>query len=341
MKLETVTERARWDAFQLAQPWSQFTQSWAWGAYRDAAGSSVRRFFVSDERGVRAAIQLEYRKRRFGVGYWFAARGPVFSSALSVEERREVMFELCTKLAEEKELRRRCLFWRFEPMSELGNPEGLVPLSFRRVPSANPASTILLDLAPNTNELLAKMHEKTRYNIRVAERRGVRVRVAQSESDVEAFLNLMDETASRDGFTQHSRDYLKRTYEALARERMARIRVAELDGKILSANLEMTFGDTVTYLYGSSSSEQRNVMAPFALHWNAIQEAKTLGHALYDFWGVNPESKASFYYKASWEGISRFKRGWGGRQVDLVGTWDLPFNVYLYRLAFPGQFFRG
>jgi len=341
MKLLVATDQSQWDAFQTAQPWSQFTQSWAWGEYRIATGSPVRRYFLSDDSGVVASIQLEYRQRRFGVGYWFAAHGPVFRASLSAEAKRDAMREFCELLLQETELRKKTLFWRIEPMSEITKPEGLVPLSFRRVPSADPASTILLDLAPSQEELLAKMHEKTRYNIRLAERHGVRVRIAQTLSDVEAFLDLMDETAYRDGFTQLPRTYLKATYDAMSESRFARIRLAELDGKVLSANLEMAYGDTVTYLYGASSSENRNVMAPFALHWNAIREAKALGHTLYDFWGVNPENKGNFYYKASWEGISRFKRGWGGRQADLVGTWDLPFNIYLYRAIFFRQFFRG
>ncbi|MFZ2803845.1 MAG: peptidoglycan bridge formation glycyltransferase FemA/FemB family protein [Patescibacteria group bacterium] len=341
MTLEPITDRAAWESFQTAQPYSQFTQSWAWGEFRAASGSPVRRFALVENGKWITAVQMEYRRRKFGMGYWFAGRGPVFASPLSSDERRSTMFELCEQLLKEKELRQRTLFWRFEPLSELSNPEGLVPLSFRRVPASNPATTIVLDLASSPDDLLKNMHEKTRYNIRLAERHGVTVRVAQQEKDVDAFLDLMDETAARDGFVQHPRAYLKATYQTLLDARMARIRLADLDGHVLAGNLEIGYGDTATYLYGASSSENRNVMAPFALHWNAIREAKALGFKIYDFWGANPQSKATFYYKSSWEGITRFKRGWGGREIDLVGTWDLPFNSFVYRLAFMRQFFRG
>jgi peptidoglycan pentaglycine glycine transferase (the first glycine) len=342
MNLVEITNRKDWDRWQAAQPYSQFLQSWAWGEFRETRGSRVRRFALANEAGEWcAAIQLEYRAKRFGLGYWYAPRGPVFASKIVPAERRDIMMELCEALLKTKGLKQGALFWRFEPVSELSKPEGLVPLSFRRAKAGNPSSTILVDLDVFEDELLKRMHEKTRYNIRVAAKHGVTVRLAKDPKDVEAFLDLAEETAKRDGFVQYPRQYLKDTYSILHANGQAEIRLAEYQGKILSANMEMLFGDTVTYLHGASSSENRNVMAPFALHWEALREAKARGYRLYDFWGANPEFKSMYYYKPSWEGITRFKRGFGGRQVDLVGTWDLPFNIYLYRLVFIKQFFRG
>ncbi len=342
MKLISVIDRAAWDAFQLAQPYTQFLQSWAWGEFRSAQSSPVRRFSLEDEAGVwQVAIQLEYRARRFGMGYWFAPRGPVFAKNIVGEVKRDLIKKLCEALLEIPELRRRTLFWRFEALSKLSDPEALFPLAFRRAHAMNPATSAILDLAPSESELLANLHEKTRYNIRVAAKHNVSVRFANSDADLAIFLNLMEETAKRDGFVQHPRSYLEATYHALQQEGMARIRLAECNGKILSANLEITFGDTVTYLYGSSSSEDRHVMAPFALHWEAIKDTKSRGLRNYDFGGANPQSKAMFYYKQNWEGITRFKKSWGANCINFVGTWDLPFNIYFYRLVFWRQFFRG
>ena len=107
--------------------------------------------------------------------------------------------------------------------------------------------------------------------------------------------------------------------------------------KPLAANLEICFGDTVTYLHGASSSTSRESMAPYALHWAAMCEAKREGYRYYDFWGCNPSDPKSFYYKPSWQGITRFKQGWGGELVDLIGTYDLPINKFLYKLAFFGR----
>lgn len=340
MKLLEITDTHPWDVFQTAQPWAQFPQSWAWGEFRRSRGVTVKRWALIDDSGAwLAAAQMEFRPKRLVGGFWFAPRGPVFSSKLKPDECRSVFRAFVEQLRDVGMTRP--FFWRFEPCVELGKPEGLIPMEMRRNDAQNPMSTIVLDLTPDQEALQSAMHQKTRYNIRVAAKHGVTTRIATHPEDVTAFLDLMDETAVRDGFVQHDRAYLKATYEALHVLGMARIRIGEKEKTPLVANLEILYGDTVTYLYGASSSASRETMAPYAVHWDAILEAKRDGYARYDFWGANPVSKATFAYKATWDGITRFKRGWGGRQVDLYGTWDLPRFLPLYRLAFMRHFLRG
>jgi peptidoglycan pentaglycine glycine transferase (the first glycine) len=340
MKLLEILDSHPWEVFQTNRPWAQFLQSWAWGEFRASRGVEVRRFALIDDSGAwLAAAQMEFRPKRLVGGYWFAPRGPVFSSKLSSEDVRNAFRALVEQLPDTK--LRRPFFWRFEPCLELGAPEGLIPLPMRRNDPQNPASTILLDLSPDQEALRSALHQKTRYNIRVAEKHGVTTRVGTHPDDVKAFLNLMDETAKRDAFVQHDRGYLEATFRALERSGMARIRIAEANRSPLAANMEIRYGDTTTYLYGASSSSSRETMAPYALHWDAITEAKRDGFQLYDWWGANPISKAMFSYKPSWEGITRFKRGWGGRQTDLYGAWDLPRFLPAYRLAFLRHLQRG
>lgn len=336
-----VTDKKSWDEFISAQPFAQFTQSWTWGEFQQSRGKKVRRYACEQDGVWVAAIQMEFRERRFGLGYWFAPRGPIFAASVSIQERRSVMLSLCELLLQQKELSTHCLFWRMEPFAELARPEGLLPSRFRRNAATNPSSTYVIDLKMGEEDLLKVMHEKTRYNIRVAEKHGVTVRTSTASRDFELFLTLMDETAKRDGFVQHDHDYLRATFDALVNQEMAQIRLAEWKGKALAANLEVMCGDTVTYLYGASSSSERQVMAPYAIHWSALRDAKQRGYLIYDMWGANPQSQAMYYYKESWEGITRFKKNWGGRLVNFVGTWDLPFNRVLYRLAFLRKFLRG
>lgn len=340
MKLIEIPESAPWETFQTAQPWPQFTQSWAWGEFRRGRGFQIRRFALIDDVGKWiCAAQMELRPKPLVGGYWFAPRGPVFSSHLDEEGLRRALAQFIEALRQ-KSLAR-TLFWRFEPPVELGRPEGLLTLDFRRNDPQNPASTILLDLAPDQDQLLAAMHQKTRYNIRVAARHGVTTRLATHPDDVKIFLDLMEETARRDGFATFGREYLKETYETLQRAGLARLRLAVLGDRILSVNMEIIYGGVVTYLHGASSSAARQAMAPYALHWDAIAQAKRDGCRFYDFWGANPLSKAAFAYKSSWEGITRFKQGWGGHQVDLYGTWDVPFFLPLYRVLFLRHALRG
>jgi len=325
MKLVEIQDQSTWDGFVAAQPWSSFTQSWAWGEFQKSQGHPIKRFFLMDD-APRAACQFIFYKK-FLSGYWFAPRGPVLSSP-------KILSQFLEQLPAQN-LQPSPLFYRFEPMiriaPQIPNSKFQIPNStLRRTHAMSPASTILVDLGATEDELLARMHPKTRYNIRVANKNGI---IVDKDQDIEIFLELLKDTATRDQFISQPANYLRALWKFLAPLGMARIHIAKLAGKPLAANLEIIFGDTITYLHGASSSESRSVMAPYALQWASICEAKREGHRYYDLWGCNPSDVTSPYYKPSWAGITRFKQGWGGEMVDLVGTWDLPKHPFLYKLV--------
>jgi peptidoglycan pentaglycine glycine transferase (the first glycine) len=337
-RLIQVEEQGVWDRFIQADPWNAFPQAWAWGEFQVARGRTVVRFALVDERGHwLAAGQGIWYPKRYGTGYWLFPRGPVFASHIT--EPREVFCTFLEALAQTK-LPHKGLFFRVEPPLTLEEGRGMMPLRMQRTHALEPASTIIVDLEQTEAELLAAMHPKARYNVRVAERHGVTVRQGSSEEDIALFLRLTAETAERDKFDSHEADYLRATCEALLPSGFARLRFAEWQGKCLAANMEIAYGETVTYLHGSSSSEDRQVMAPYLLHWEAMKTAKGAGAKFYDLYGANPRLQSNIYYKPSWEGITRFKRGWGGKDVDLMGTWDLPLNKALYYFAFPKLLWR-
>ncbi|MBP9762883.1 peptidoglycan bridge formation glycyltransferase FemA/FemB family protein [Patescibacteria group bacterium] len=339
VRLTHVHDRTLWEAFVQSDVWNAFPQAWAWGEFQMARGRKVVRLALVDEAGKwLVAGQGIWYPKRYGTGYWLFPRGPVFAPQLT--EPRELFCLFLEKLFE-VELPEKGLFFRVEPPLTLVEGRGMMPLRMQRTRALEPASTVILDLKQTQAELLAGMHPKTRYNIRVAERHGVEVRTGSDEKDIELFLRLTAETAERDKFLSHEAEYLRATCEALLPSGFARLRFAEWQGRCLAANMEIAYGDTVTYLHGSSSSEDRQVMAPYILHWEAIKTAQAENAAFYDLYGANPRLQSNVYYKSSWEGITRFKRGWGGKDVDLMGTWDLPVNKFLYYLAFPKLLWRG
>ena len=265
-----------------------------------------------------AACQLIHMPRFGFTGYWLAPRGPVGSVTNGIiSEIASLDFP-------------RSMFTRLEPLLPAFETNTL-PKRLKAHRFYNPSTTALLDLTKSEEDLLAAMHQKTRYNIRVAEKHGVTVRIG-TEKDLSAFIRLSHETAERDRFQHMSDAYLAKTYEVLAKHGVARLRLAEQNGTLLAANMEMAYGDTVTYLHGASSSESRNVMAPFLLHWSAIRASKLEGFKTYDFWGCNPESPQAADYRPRWEGITRFKLGWGSVRQSFVGTFDVPKQPMVYRL---------
>ena len=334
MKIKEIQNQEEWDVFIGGQPGAQFTQSWAWGEFQKAQGHRVIRLAGITNGTWQIAGQWIYHKKRLS-GFWYAQRGPIIAH-LHTENAKE-MIASYIKAIKEGECLKGGLFLRVEPPIEIKQDEHPFSSEWTRVHAYQPAATMHIDLTKDEQELLDRMHEKTRYNTRLAERKGVTVRTSITDQDIDAFLALNQETAERDRFVSRSNAYIAKTIKTLRDVGMCKLRIAEHEGEPLAMSVEIAYGDTATYLYGASSSKKRNLMAPFALHWSAIKSAKQDGHAFYDLYGVNPKETSSFYYKKTWEGITRFKKGWGGTQIEYIGTWELPLRPFIYRLL---QFIR-
>ncbi len=296
-----------------------FLQSWEWGEFQRKTGCEPLRLRDA-ETGARA--QMLKRPLPFGKFYWYCPRGPLGGADF-----------LCRHAAAAN---RKAVFLRVEPLESFTPRE--CPIMPKSTAPVQPSQTLIVDLRREPEALLAAMHEKTRYNIRLAERKGVRVYPASGKADsFELFWELMGETASRDEFRAHGKTYYRRMLETLCgnprdgsnETPWAELLFAEHDGRVLAANLMVYFGGVATYLHGASGSVRREVMAPYALHWQAMLRARDLGCRAYDFWGVAPEGAGADH---PWAGISRFKRGFGGSDVKYPGAFDLPISRFWYRL---------
>ncbi|MBP6944685.1 peptidoglycan bridge formation glycyltransferase FemA/FemB family protein [Patescibacteria group bacterium] len=325
MKLREELEQKTWDALASSVAHATFLQSWAWGEGQAALGKEVKRFVI-EEHGEPRFIAQALKETRKGLAYWFVPGGPVCINQKSTESIEYRVWEEVTELLKKELLRGMAVFLRVEPLLELDTQYPIPDtVSWLSTKSFNPAIRWMLDLRDKTEaKLLEEMEQKTRYNVKLGEKQGVTTRCSIDERDFAIFLSLTQEMAQRNKIVVHSDRYLRETFFAMAKRGMAQLRVAEYAGTVLAASIEVTFGDTVTYLHGASSSLQREVKAPNVLQWQAIQAALKKGADWYDFGGCNPIEKTHPLYKTSLEGVTRFKEGWGGRRVEMVGTFILP-----------------
>lgn len=204
-----------------------------------------------------------------------------------------------------------------------------------------PRETFVADISRSEEELLAAMKSKTRYNIRLASKRGVKVFATRDEKYKQAFLDLMQATADRKEIIPHPRAYYEKFLTALPEE-ICRLFVAEYEGRVLAANLLVLFGTRATYLHGGSNDQHRDVMAPYLLQWEQMRFAKAQGCTHYDFGGVHTELAADSSrpttenrkVKNSWAGITRFKTGFSPETVPVVfpGAYDIILNPQAYFL---------
>lgn len=189
--------------------------------------------------------------------------------------------------------------------------------------------TFILDLTKSEDELLAAMHPKTRYNIKVAQKHDVIITEDNSPEAFKEYLRLTEETTSRQGFYAHNTPYHKTMWKIMHDAGIAHLFTASYHDEVLSAWIVFVWGDTVYYPYGSSSRNHREVMAPTLLLWEIAKWSRRRGMKKFDLWGAmgpNPD------VNDPWYGFHRFKQGFNPRLVEFAGSYDLVINKPLYFL---------
>ena len=185
-------------------------------------------------------------------------------------------------------------------------------------------NTMLSDLTLDEETLLAGMKQKTRYNIRLAGRRGVQVGLS---ADFETFYDLYAETAARDGFLIRPRDYYLAVMTRMQKNGLGQLLLANVAGEIVSGVFLFRLGPTAWYFYGASSDSHRRDMPAYLLQWEAMRWAKAQGCTTYDWWGAPDELGEE---DRMW-GVYRFKQGFGGQFRRWIGAWDFTPRPRLYR----------
>src|SRR3989344_1556001 len=320
-------------------------QSWEWGEFRKSLGIKVLRYGLWENDKLATVFQLTLHRIPFVnqyVGYF--PKGPFPNKDLA---------EALKKIGQENN----CAFIKIEPNVILrqsaegsltdasssgtspeilrseeyaGQNDNSIPLQFH--PSPKPLFTkynFILDLTKSEEQILKAMHPKTRYNIKVAQKHGVKVEEKSDNQGFTEFLKLHFETTRRQGFHSHNDRYHKQVWGTLQKAGLAKILVASFNNKPLTAWELFIFKDALYYPFGGSSKEHPEVMANNLIAWEAIRLGRKLGLKKFDMWGaLNPDPDP----KDPWIGFHRFKKGYGGELVEYLGTYDLILNWPVYLL---------
>lgn len=196
-------------------------------------------------------------------------------------------------------------------------------------------STILMDLSQSDNELLAQMHEKTRYNLHLSQKKGVttesfnQARTLEEKKALSEFIRLQKETSSRQKFFIHPDHYYQTCFETLSAKGMAYLLAAKVSGETAASWILFRYGDVLYYPYGESNYKLRSYMPSNLLMWEAIQLGKKLGCRVFDLWGASDDPNDE---NDPWHGFTRFKLSFGGTHITLSPTYDLVINKPIYKL---------
>lgn len=320
-----------------------FLQTTEWLEFQKEAGHQVWRF---DDGKITANIIKH--NLPFGKNYLYIPHGPEINFD---EIRGGLKNELANFIKYLKDLAReeKAIFVKIEPLSDVVTELLHIKGMRRSNKQIQPYKTVILDLNLPEAWLLGRMHQKTRYNINLSEKKGLNL---EESGDIETFWKLLKKTARKDQFSTHPREYYEKMLRFFreGREPKVKLFLVKYEGKAIGGAIIMLYGDTAYYLHGAMDREYKPLMAPYFMHWEIMRKFKDLKFQHYDFWGIDAKK---------WPGVTRFKLGWlglstlsgqgptpsdrrpkhgenGGGLVEYSGSFDIPISrlwYFIYNLA--------
>jgi len=347
---------SEWDQYLSSTPDAHLLQTGLWGEFKGEFGWEVMRVVAHDNS---AGAQILFRRLPLGFRMAYIPKGPVLPAGgivhssswdslwqeidgicrsmkvvfLKVEpdllepSRSNNRDEISTKPVAKYYIPSEDLF-----DADIANtlPEGFEP----GLQDIQPRRTMIVNLRGDDDRILGRMKQKTRYNIRLALKKGVIVR---SCTDLDLFYRLMSVTGVRDSFDVHSKEYYQSAYDTFYPRGICEYLLAEYQGDPLAGLMVFAQGRRSWYFYGASSNVHRERMPTYLLQWEAMRWARSMGCIEYDLWGVPDEDyetlEQEFPNRSDelW-GVYRFKRGFGGRLYRTIGSWDRVYIPSLYTI---------
>jgi peptidoglycan pentaglycine glycine transferase (the first glycine) len=321
-----VDDRERWNQAVAKLPQTHVLQSYEWGEFKSRHGwQPLRLLYLSGGEPVAAASVLLRRLPRAPWGVMYVPKGPVLD-----HEDSDLVAHVLSRL-ETVAREQRAIFVKIDPdvradrtdvrerLEQRGWRASWEQIQFR--------NTMLIDLRRPEEELLAAMKGKTRYNVRLASKRGVQVDLGGMEN-LRLFFEMYTTTSIRDDFIIRPFSYYEDAWGSFVSQGRAELLLARYEGKVLAGLMLLYYGDKAWYMYGASSERHRNLMPNHLLQWEAMRRAKAAGYSFYDMWGAPDVLDES---DPLW-GVYRFKEGFGGEFTSYMGAYDFPASRSLYGL---------
>ena len=301
-------------------------QTWQWGEFRKKTGVKVERIGFFENGELKKALQVTFHKLPkvdYTVGYYprgFQPNEDQISALKQLGQKHKALFvkmepNTVVKVENKANFKQLAKF-----LVEQGCEPGR-PLFTKH--------TFQLDLTPSEDELFSNLKSKTRYNVRLASKKGVQVVEDSSSQGLQVYLDILQETIDRQGFYAHDTNYFLKMWEQLHDGDMMKIFHAVYDNQTLASWIIFKLHDTLYYPYGASRNLHRDVMASNLLMWEVILYGKREGCKTFDMWGaLGPKAGKNH----PWYGFHRFKRGYGGDLMRFIGTYDLVLEPIFYSI---------
>jgi lipid II:glycine glycyltransferase (peptidoglycan interpeptide bridge formation enzyme) len=331
-RLIGADEKDKYNQFVQSSEKCHFLQSYEWGELKKKTGWEPIRVIIEEDDVFVGAIQILKRKLPLmGRSIFYAPRGPVIDY-----DKEDHLLELMKKL---RSIARQhnAVFLKIDPDVPVHNVkivQMIEKVGFKQqnrgknFEGVQPRYVFRLDINRSEEEILSSFENKTRYNIRLAERKGVQIISDCTKDHLKIFYDILRVTAERDKYLIRAYSYYEDIWETFVEKGSAKLFMAKFQDRYIAGAISFVFGDKTWYIYGASSNEDRNVMPNYLVQWQMILWAKDNGCKVYDFRGIsgdfNPENPLY--------GLYRFKKGFNGELVEFIGEFDFLFSPAYYRI---------
>ncbi|HEY60993.1 MAG TPA: peptidoglycan bridge formation glycyltransferase FemA/FemB family protein [Anaerolineae bacterium] len=316
-----IVQQSEWNSFIAGHPEAHVLQSDTWGELKRTFGWDVERVIVGN-----TGTLVLFKRLPLGLSIGYIPKGPLGCDW-------KVIWGEVNNLC----MRHHAVFLKVEPdlrQFDEDNVNNRLDGFIRSNHTIQPRNTIVVNLSGSEEDWLMRMKQKTRYNIRLAQKKGVRVRPSD---DLDSFYAMVQVTADRDRFGVHTSRYYQLVYELFQSEGNCELLIAQYGDAPLAALILLAQGKRAYYFYGASNNLERNRMPTYLLQWEAMRWAARKGCIEYDLWGIPDEKEEvleKYFMQRSdglW-GVYRFKRGFGGEIKRSIGAWDRIYHPGLYKL---------
>lgn len=325
MKIKEVVSKKEWENFVSSQKDANFLQSWQWGEFHKDRGMIIFRRGLYDDGKLIGVYTGHVSTPRSGKRLEIPG-GPL------IDWKNDEVVKITTKDLLDLTKSNKAVFARIRPQAELS--EDLIKTlnynNYKKSPiylSVELAG--ILDLTKSEEELLKGMRQRLRRALRKAAKNNITIETSVNPEDIDTFYNIQLETAKRQEFVSFQKDYLKKQFEAFAKEGQAILYTAKHKGEILAQNFMIFYGNEASYHYGVSTKLGTKLSGAPVLHMRAMEEARKRGINRYNFWGIVPEDSLDHRFY----GVSVFKRGFGVDELQHVPAHDLVVSPIRYILS--------
>lgn len=324
IKVEEITNKSTWEKFVFSYQGANFLHSWNWGEFHKNFGGAIKRIgFLKGKKLVGILLCIVEKAKR--ATYLTVPGGPLID--WTDKNQIKLFKQTLEKIAKEEN----CSFVRIRPqlLENEKNAKVFAKLGFKLAPMHLHAElTRQLDLEKSEDELLSEMRKTTRHEIKKAIELDIKVTTSVNPKDLDDFYKLQKETAKRQGFIPFDKDFLKEQFEVFVKDNQTLLYTAWFGKKRLAQAFVIFYGQEAAYHYGASTLLGRKYPGAYLIQWEAIKEAKKRGLRRYNLWGVAPEGETNHRFY----GVSVFKRGFGGEDLEYLHARDLIINPLAYKI---------